>query len=123
MKLCIQSSNQSIAMTRIICLTALAAVLVGFCGCDKKTSEDLQQKADKAKQTIETRAKEAKQAADKQIENAKPKLRELSDKAKQAAKDAEPKVREFGEKAKDAADSAAEKVKEATNGSSSTPTP
>src|SRR4051812_25570214 len=121
-------------MRRMIFLATVAAALLAFSGCDKKTSDDLKQKAGDAKQKLETKAKEAKEAADKQFEKAKPKLKELGDKTKESTKDAQPKLQEFGEKAKDAiektkqaAGSAVEDLKNATSaspaGASPTPTP
>ena len=126
------SSNQELAITTMKQITSVAMALTALfglavSGCDKKTSDDLKQKAEETKRTVESKAKEAKEAAGKQIE-----------KAKEAAKDAEPKLKEFGKKAKDAtqdaiektkeaADSAAQKLKEATNTSpqpvSPTPAP
>jgi hypothetical protein len=119
-------------MKRITLLAATAAALLGLAGCDQKTSDDLKQKAEDARQTVETKAKEAKEAADRGIENAKPKVNELIDKTKEAAKDAEPALKEFGEKAKDVTqqaidqgreltNSAAEKLKEATEAPSPAP--
>ena len=67
-------------------LTALFGLAVS--GCDKKTSDDLKQKAEETKQTVESKAKEAKEAADKEIEKAKPKLKEFGEKAKDATQDA-----------------------------------
>ena len=84
-------------MKRMIFLATVAAALLAFSACDKKTSDDLKQKAEDAKQKVETKAKEAKEAADRQIEKAKPKLKELGDKAKEATKDAQPKLEELGE--------------------------
>ena len=124
-------------MNRITPLAAAAAALLALAGCDQKTSDDLKQKAEEARQTVETKAKEAKEAADRGIEQAKPKVEELIDKTKEAAKDAEPRLKEFGEKAKEVSqealkqgkeltDSAAEKLKEATGDASpdpATPTP
>ena len=122
-------------MKRITSITPVVIALFALAlwGCDKKTSDELKQKADEAKETIQTKAKEAKDFSDKQIEKAKPKLEELKNKAKDAAKDAEPKLRELRDKAKDAtqdaidktkdaADAAAQKLKEATQ-ASPTPTP
>src|ERR1043166_180694 len=113
-------------MKRIISRTAVAVALLALSGCDKKTSDDLKQKAEDAGKSI---AKDAKEAADKWIEKgkelakkARPKLEELKDKAKEAAKDAEPQLKALGEKAKDATSSAVEKVKDAV-GPSPTPTP
>ncbi len=119
------SSNQEPAITtmkRISWVAMVLTVLFGLAvsGCDKKTSDDLKQKAEETKQTVESKAKEAKEAADKQIEKAKPKLNEFGKKAKEATQDAM-------DKTKEAADSAAEKLKEATNTSpqpvSPTPAP
>jgi hypothetical protein len=113
-------------MKRIISLAAVVVALLAWSGCDKKTSDDLKQKAENASKSI---AKDAKEAADKGIEKGKdlakkaePKLEELKDKAKEAAKDAEPQLKALGEKAKDATSSAVEKVKEAV-GPTATPTP
>src|ERR1043166_1065165 len=108
------SSNQEPAITTMKRITSVAMALTALfglavSGCDKKTSDDIKQKAEETKQTVERKAKEAKEAADKQIEKAKPKLKE------------------FGEKAKDATQDAMEKLKEATNTSpqpvSPTPAP
>ena len=117
------SSNQEpaiITMKRITSVTIALTALFGLAvsGCDKKTSDDLKQKAEETKQTVERKAKEAKEAADKQIEKAKPKLKEFGEKAKDATQDAM-------EKTKEAADSAGEKLKEAINTSPQpvTPTP
>ena len=71
-------------MKRVIFLATVAAALLAFSACDKKTSDDLKQKAEDAKQKVETKAKEAKEAADKQFEKAKPKLKEFGEKAKDA---------------------------------------
>jgi gas vesicle protein len=107
-------SNQEPAITTMKRITSVAMALTALfglavSGCDKKTSDELKQKAEETKQTVERKAKEAKQAADKQIEKAKPKLKE------------------FGDKAKDATQDAMEKLKEATNTSpqavSPTPAP
>jgi uncharacterized lipoprotein YehR (DUF1307 family) len=123
-----ESKAAIIAMKRISCLAAAAALLVTLSGCDKKTSDDLKQKAEEAKRTVEIKAREAKDAADKQYEKAKPKLQELGDKAKEAAKDAQPKLQELGEKTKNAAQDGVEKMKHAVEkaknaGSTATPTP
>jgi gas vesicle protein len=94
-------------MKRITSVTMALTALFGLAvsGCDKKTSDDLKQKAEETKQTIENKAKEAKEAADKQIEKAKPKLKE------------------FGEKAKDATQDAVEKLKEAKDANNTSPQP
>ena len=119
------SSNQEpaiITMKRITSVALALTALFGLAmsGCDKKTSDDLKQKAKETKKTVETKAKEAKEAADKQFEKAKPKLKEFGEKAKDATQDAM-------QKTKEAANSAAQKLKEATNNSpqpvSPTPTP
>jgi gas vesicle protein len=119
------SSNQGpaiITMKRITSVTIALTALFGLAvsGCDKKTSDDLKQKAEETKQTVERKAKEAKEAAGKQIEKAKPKLKEFGEKAKDATQEAM-------DKTKEAADSAAQKLKEATNTSpqpvSPTPAP
>jgi ElaB/YqjD/DUF883 family membrane-anchored ribosome-binding protein len=101
-------------MKRITSVAMALMALFGWVvsGCDKKTSDDLKQKAEETKQTLETKAKEAKEAADEQIEKAKPKLKEFGEKAKDAAQDAM-------EKTKEAVHSAAEKVEEATDTSPS----
>lgn len=111
------------AVARLFCICSRAGVaLFGLAvsGCDKKTSDDLKQKAEETKQTVEKKAKEAKEAADKQFEKAKPKLKEFGEKPKDATQDAM-------QKTKEAADSAAQKLKEATNTSpqpvSPTPAP
>ena len=115
-----ESTTGITQMKRVIFLATVAAALLAFSACDKKTSDDLKQKAEDAKQKVETKAKEAKEAADKQFEKAKPKLKEFGEKAKEATQDAM-------EKTKEAADSAAQKLKEATNTSpqpvSPTPAP
>jgi gas vesicle protein len=109
-------------MKRITSLAMAVTALIGLglSGCDKKTSDDLKQKAQDAKETVETKAKEAKEAADKQIEKAKQKMKEFGEKAKDATQDAI-------DKTKDAAGAAADKLKEATGRSpepaSPTPTP
>ena len=115
--------NPPIITMKRITLVALAfTALFGLAvsGCDKKTSEDLKQKAEETTQTVERKAKEAKEAADKQIEKAKPKLKEFGEKAKDATQDAM-------EKTKETANSVAEKMKDATNTSpqplSPTPAP
>jgi SpoVK/Ycf46/Vps4 family AAA+-type ATPase len=119
------SSNQEPVITTMKRITSVAMALTALfglvvSGCDKKTSDDLKQKAEETKQTVESKAKEAKEAADKQFEKAKPKLKEFGEKAKDATQDAM-------EKTKEAANSAAEKLKEATNTSpqpvSPTPAP
>jgi hypothetical protein len=106
-------------------VAALALFSLALPSCDKKTADDLKEKAEDAKQTVEAKAKEGKEAASKQI-----------DKVKEAAKQAQPKLEEMAGKAKDAtlnaieatkdtANSAAEKVKDAVNASPSetSPTP
>jgi molecular chaperone DnaK (HSP70) len=108
-----ESTRGITQMKRMSFLATVAAALLAFSACDKKTSDDLKQKAEDAKQTVETKAKEAKEAADRQIEKAKPKLKELGDKAKEATKDAQPKLEELGKKAKDATQDAIEKTKKA----------
>jgi gas vesicle protein len=90
--------NQEPAITTMKRITSVAMALTALfglavSGCDKKTSEDLEQKAEETKQTVERSAKEAKDATQDAIE-----------------------------KTKEAADSAAEKLKEAV-GASPTPTP
>jgi biopolymer transport protein ExbB/TolQ len=113
-------NKRDLHMKRLIFLATVAAALLAFWGCDKKTSDDLKQKAEDAKQKVETKAKEAKEAADKQFEKAKPKLKEFGEKAKDATQDAM-------EKTKEAAGSAVENLKNATNaspaGGSPTPAP
>ena len=69
-------------MKWITSAAAAAMALLALSGCDKKTSDDLKEKAEDAKQTVEAKTKEAKEAADKQIEKAKPKLKEFGEKAK-----------------------------------------
>ena len=51
-------------MKRMVFLATVTAALLAFSACDKKTSDDLKQKAEDAKQKVETKAKEAKEAAD-----------------------------------------------------------
>ena len=96
-------------MKRMVFLATVAAALLAFSACDKKTSDGLKQK-------VETKAKEAKEAADKQFEKAKPKLKEFGQKANDAM-----------EKTKEAAGSAVENLKNATStspaGASPTPAP
>ncbi len=48
---------------KITSLATFAAALLVLGGCDKSTSDDLKQKADEARQKVETTAKEAKEAA------------------------------------------------------------
>jgi gas vesicle protein len=117
------SSNQEPAITTMKRVTSVAMALTALfglavLGCDKKTSDDLKQKAEETKRTVERKAKEAQKAADKQIEKAKPKLREFGKKAKDATQEAM-------EKTEEAANSAAQKLKEATNTSPhpASPTP
>jgi polyhydroxyalkanoate synthesis regulator phasin len=111
-------SNQEPAITTMKRITSVAMTLTALfglaaSGCEKKTSDDLKQKAEETKQTVESKAKEAKEAADKQIEKAKPKIKEFDEKAKAATQDAMEKLNE--------------KLKEATNTSpqpvSPTPAP
>jgi predicted Holliday junction resolvase-like endonuclease len=115
-----ESTRRVPHMKRMIFLATVAGALLAFSACDKKTSDDLKQKAEDAKQKLETKAKEAKEAADRQIEKAKPKLEELGEKAKDATQDAI-------EKTKQAAGSAVENLKNATSaspaGASPTPAP
>ena|GEM_PF-4979098 len=118
------SPNNDHFMKRIISLAAVLVALLALSSCDKKTSDDLKQKAEEASKSI---AKDAKEAADKGIEKGKelakkaePKIQELKEKAKEAAKDAEPQLKALGEKAKEATSSAVEKVKDAVG---ATPTP
>ena len=82
-------------MKWITSAAAAAMALLALSGCDKKTSDDLKEKAEDAKQTVEAKTKEAKEAAKKQIE-----------KAKEAAKNAQPKLEEMADKAKDATQNA-----------------
>ena len=111
-----ESTTGITQMKRVIFLATVAAALLAFSACDKKTSDDLKQKAEDAKQKVETKAKEAKEAADKQFEKAKPKLKEFGQKANDAM-----------EKTKEAAGSAVENLKNATStspaGASPTPAP
>ena len=69
--------------------------MLALAGCDKSTSDDLKQKAEEARQNVETKAKEAKEAVGQGIEKAKPKVDEFIDKTKEAAKEAEPKLKDM----------------------------
>ena len=89
-------SNQGPAITTMKRITSVAMALTALfglavSGCGKKTFDDLKQKAEETKQTVESKAKEAKEAADKRIE-ANPKLKEFVEQMKAATQDAKEKL-------------------------------
>ena len=95
-------------MKHITPLAVLAAVTLALTACDTKTADAVKEKAEDAKEVVETKTEEATAAADKKIDEAK-------EAAKEAAPAAAAAVDSMAEKAKDATQNATDATKEAAD--------